>query len=135
MESKVESIRNSDGVWINTELFREAGNHFMKYGYYTPDPWGSPAWYDYWQEERRRCLHGYTVAGVTIPGEFYSYLNYCPIQKSEETGFNVSTKVKGFPDFWDGDYNYFWVREIAGKHSEVCGVVEEDEIRDRKSVV
>ena len=65
MESKVESIRNSDGVWINTELFREAGNHFMKYGYYTPDPWGSPAWYDYWQEERRRCLHGYTVAGVT----------------------------------------------------------------------
>lgn len=113
MESKVESIRNSDGVWINTELFREAGNHFMKYGYYTPDPWGSPAWYDYWQEERRRCLHGYTVAGVTIPGEFYSYLNYCPIQKSEETGFNVSTKVKGFPDFWDGDYNYFWVREIA----------------------
>lgn len=112
---KLSSIRNPDGIWINTQVFREAGLHFMKYGYYTADPWGSPAWYDFWQEERRRCLHGYTVGGVTIPGEFYNYLNYCPIQKSEKTGKGIGHKISGFPDFWDGDYNYFWVREIARK--------------------
>lgn len=112
-DGQVESVRNPQGIWVNTQVFREAGNHFMKYGYYCADPWGSPSWYDFWKEERDRCLNGYTVSGVTIPGEFYFYLNYCPIQKSEKSGFNTATKIKGFPDFWDGDYNYFWARELA----------------------
>lgn len=112
-DGKVEAVRNPQGIWVNTQVFREAGNHFMKYGYYCADPWGSPSWYDFWKEERNRCLNGYTVSGVTIPGEFYFYLNYCPIQKSEKSGFNTATKIKGFPDFWDGDYNYFWARELA----------------------
>lgn len=112
-DGKLDAIRNPNGIWINTELFREAGNHFMKYGYYCADPWGSPAWYDYWKEERRRCLQGYSVGGASIPGEYYFYLNYCPIQKSEKTGNGIGHKISGFPDFWDGDYNYFWIREIA----------------------
>ena len=24
-----------------------------------------------------------------------------------------SKKITDFPDFWDGDYNYFWVRSLA----------------------
>lgn len=112
-DGKLDAIRNPSGIWINTSVFREAGSHFMKYGYYTADPWGSPAWYDFWKEERRRCLQGYSYGGVTIPGEYYFYLNYCPIQKSERTGNGIGHKISGFPDFWDGDYNYFWIREIA----------------------
>lgn len=112
-DGKLDAVRNPQGIWINTSVFREAALHFMKYKVYTFEPWNSPAWYDFWQEERKRCLEGYTVGGVTIPGEFYMYLNYCPIQKSEKTGRGIGQKVKGFPDFWDGDYNYFWVREIA----------------------
>ena len=110
---KLSSVRNPDGKFVDTSVFREAGSTFMKLGYYTADPWGSPAWFDFWTEERRRCLEGYAVDGVMIPGEFYFYLNYCPIQKSEKTGNGIGQKVSGFPDFWDGDYNYFWVREIA----------------------
>ena len=112
-DGKLNAVRNPDGIWINTSVFREAGDYFMKYGVYTHEPWGSPAWYDFWKEERRRCTEGYSVGGVMIPGEFYNYMNYCPIQKSEKGAFNTATKIKGFPDFWDGDYNYFWVREIA----------------------
>lgn len=112
-DGQVNAVKNPDGIWIDTSGFREAGNYFMKYGVYTHEPWGSPAWLDFWTEERRRCLEGFSVGGVMIPGEYYNYLNYCPIQKSEKGGFNTATKVKGFPDFWDGDYNYFWVREIA----------------------
>ena len=112
-DGQVNAIRNPQGIWINTSVFREAGNYFMKHGVYTHEPWGSPAWYDFWKEERRRCLEGYSVGGAMIPGEYYKYLNYCPIQKSEKGGFGTATKVKGFPDFWDGDYNYFWIREIA----------------------
>jgi hypothetical protein len=109
----LEEIRGSDGKWLATNVFRPAALSFLNKGYYTEEPWGSPAWFDFWTEERRRCLDGYTVGKVHIPGEYYFYLNYCPIQKSEKTSNNTGTKVKGFPDFWDGDYNYFWVREIA----------------------
>lgn len=112
-DGKLDSIRNPDGFWINTQVFREEGTHFTKYGYYISDPWGSPAWLDYWTEQRRRCINGYTVGGVTITGEHYFYLNFCPILKVEDSSQKRSRKVSGFPDFWDGDYNYFWSRKIA----------------------
>lgn len=113
LDGKLDSIRNSDGFWINTQVFREEGNHFMKHGYYCADPWGSPAWYEYWAEQRRRCIEGHSVGGAKITGDHYFYMNFCPIKKVDDKSGGKSTKIKGFADFWDGDYNYFWVREIA----------------------
>jgi hypothetical protein len=109
----VNGVRNPEGIWINTQYFKEEGNRFMKNGFYCPDPWGSPDWYEYWTRERNRCLDGYSVGGAKITGGHYFYLNYCPIQKVENAQASQSKKIKGFPDFWDGDYNYFWSREIA----------------------
>lgn len=123
----MDSVRNSDGIWINTQTFRESALHFMKHGYYCADPTGSPDWYEYWTRERQRCLHGYSSGGAKITGNHYYYLNYCPIQKVEDTRARVSRKIKGFPDFWDGDYNYFWVREIARKGILGALMVSEEE--------
>ena len=111
----MSTVRDNSGKWLDTSVFRKAGETFMKNGYYCPDPYGSPAWYEFWKEERRRCLKGYEVDGHKITGNYYFYLNYCPIQKVDilnATGRRAN-KIKGFPDFWDGDYNYFWIREIA----------------------
>ena len=110
---KVESIRNPDGIWINSNAFREEAIHFNKHGYYCADPTGSPSWFEYWREQRKRFIEGYTVGGATITGEHYFYLNFSPIQKIGDVVGNRSTKVYESPDFWDGDYNYFWAREIA----------------------
>lgn len=111
--SQLGAIRNPDGIWINTEVFREEARKFQKYGSYCLDPWGSPDWYSYWQEQRNRIINGYSVGGVKITGDHYFYLNFCPILKVEDTTAKKSSKVTDFPDFWDGDYNYFWAREIA----------------------
>ena len=111
----MSTVRDNSGKWLDTSVFRKAGETFMKNGYYCPDPYGSPAWYEFWKEERRRCLKGYEVDGHKITGNYYFYLNYCPIQKVDilnATGRRAN-KINGFPDFWDGDYNYFWIREIA----------------------
>lgn len=124
-KGKLSAIRNKDGIFINTQCFKEEALHFQKYGYYIADPYGSPAWYEYWQEQRRRCIEGYTSGSVTIPGDYYFYLNFCPIMKAEDTSSAVSRKVEGFPDFWDGDYNYFWIREIA--RSGVLNLIDEIE--------
>ena len=111
----MSSIRNSDGKWLDTSVFRKAGDYFMKHNYYCADPWGSPDWYEFWKEERRRCLKGYEVDGEMITGNYYFYLNYCPIKKVDldNAKGKKAEKIVGFPDFWDGDYDYFWWREIA----------------------
>lgn len=106
-------IRSSDGLFIDTSPFREASLRFMVDNCYSTEVYGSSRWFDYWYEERRRCLEGFTIDGVSITGEHYFYLNYCPIDKVEDSSRKVSRKIKGFPDFWDGDYNYYWAREIA----------------------
>jgi hypothetical protein len=111
--SQLGAIRNPDGIWINTEVFREEARKFQKYGAYCLDPWGSPDWYSYWQEQRNRIIYGYSVGGVKVTGDHYFYLNFCPILKVEDTTSKKSSKITDFPDFWDGDYNYFWAREIA----------------------
>jgi hypothetical protein len=111
--SKLSSVRNPDGLWINTSMFQEEAIHFKKNGYYCPDPWGSPAWKEYWTEQQKRCVEGYEVGGVKITGHHYNYLNFTQIKKTEIISGNVGKKILGFPDFWDGDYNYFWCLEIA----------------------
>jgi hypothetical protein len=111
--SQLNSVRNPDGIWINTEVFREEARKFQKYGAYCLDPWGSPDWFSYWQEQRNRIINGYSVGGVKVTGDHYFYLNFCPILKVEDTTSKKSSKITDFPDFWDGDYNYFWAREIA----------------------
>lgn len=106
-------VRSKDGIWINSQVFREDALHFQKHGYYCADPWGSPAWYAYWTDRRNRIMNGYESCGVKITGDHYFYLNFCPIMKTEDTKAKKSRKIRDFPDFWDGDYNYFWAREIA----------------------
>lgn len=108
------SVRNPDGIWINTSLFSTEAKYFKKYGYYCPDPWGSPAWEDYWREQLDYCINGYSVGGVKILGHHYYYLNFKEILLVEYgTTGKVTKKIKDFPYFWDGDYNYFWAKEIA----------------------
>lgn len=126
LQPNTNSVRNPDGIWINTDVFREEALHFKKYGYYTPEPWDSPAWYDYWEEQLKRCQFGYEVGGVKITGNHYFYLNFTNIElvnlkEKLPEDFNDVTedlfadKVTEFPHFWDGDYNYFWALEIARK--------------------
>lgn len=110
---QVNAIRNPEGFWINSNVFREEAIHHDKYGYYCPDPWGSPAWIDYWQTQLDRCKYGYTVGGVEITGDHYFYMNFCKIEAIEIISENVAEKKEKFPQFWDGDYNYYWSLKIA----------------------
>lgn len=108
-----QSIRNKDGIWINTQVFREAALHYEKYGYYCNAKPGSYAFREYWDEELRRMTEGYEVAGCKITGYHYAYLNYNKIKVAVKINEKVAKKVEKFPDFWDGDYTYFWTLNIA----------------------
>lgn len=126
------AVRNPDGIWINTDVFREEALHFKKYGYYTPEAWGSPSWMEYWNTQLERCKNGYEVAGVKITGNHYFYLNFCNIELVDQDLMQImpddynqvneslfADKSTEFPHFWDGDYNYFWALEIARRGAPV----------------
>lgn len=111
------TIRNKNGIWVNTEPFREAGKNFIDTGRYTNALPGTLEFDRFWDQEYDRCMNGYEVSGAKITGKHYFYLNYCLINKVNLTDDNRGKRKvsKGFllPDFWDGDYEYFWFLEIA----------------------
>lgn len=104
----------------NTDKFRPAAIHFQQHGEYTSAPRGTTAYREYWDEERKRCLYGYTADdGEHITGYHYFYLNYCPIVLVKEKG---KAPLKDLPRFYDFDKYFFDVIEeceTQGKHLAV----------------
>lgn len=113
-----------------TDEWRTSALHFKEFGRYTnltPNPAPNSAYMKFWREERRRCLEGYHCGWDYIPGYFYFYLNYSPIikvepveklSKEEEDLEGVqlrAERVEGFPEVYDGDYDYFNYLEEAEK--------------------
>lgn len=112
----MSSIRYNNGKWKDTTALRQEAIRFTEKGYYCESPIGTPEWLDYWKEQLRRCTEGYEVDGVKITGDFYSYLNFGQILKveyDEDSDDVTAKKTISFPDFWDGDYEFFWCLEIA----------------------
>lgn len=102
--------------FVNSGVFQEEGRHFLKNGYYTDAPLGSKDYNDYWDEQERRVLNGYTVGGVRVTGRHYFYLNFCLIKArpmdpntgAEKQGEN--RKIITLPRFLD--HNYYWFHEF-----------------------
>jgi len=135
MEKSIyHNIRNEDGLWVNSDVFRDSAKHFIKYKRYTdalPSPDPHSDYQQYWKQEERRCIEGYKVAGAYITGDHYNYLNYSPIRLTDEDNLAgvvksgkksfAAAKITTLPDFWDGDYDYFHVLNIArwGIHPKI----------------
>lgn len=114
-------------MFVNTELFRTEATYFQKYNRYPDGVEGTPEWFEYWREQELRCIEGYSVGGIHITGYHYFYLNFCPIQVTRKTYGEVhknkksqiqyskktGTRVEDFPDFWDVDWMYWTVLDIA----------------------
>ncbi len=104
----------------DTHLFSPASSTFLTKGYYTDEAKNSKKYYEFWDEEKHRCLYGYEVNGVHITGFHYFYLNYCVIDRVVDvvdpvTGEEYSQRERTFPAFYDGDYDYFQSIEKARK--------------------
>lgn len=120
---------------VDINEWTAARQHFDEYKVYTKLLPGTSQWIKFWEEERKRCLFGYHTGRDFIPGYFYDYLNYSPIMKSEEvkqepsglilpptdivvTGNVQAERIEGFPNFWDGDYDWFHYLEESEKMAE-----------------
>lgn len=116
-------------IKVNTQEFRRDALRFQKTGKYTNAIPGTRDYKEYWDEQLKRCTEGYSVGGMHITGDHYGYLNFAQIKLTSESEEKVAkrkssaSKIITFPDFWDGDYEYFnAVKKArdAGKHMLVC---------------
>lgn len=112
-------------MFINTDKFRESALHFKEFGCYTREPVGSKSWFNFWKQERERCLNGLDLGFDKITGYMYNYLNYAPIlqtkvvkESEEELGQNQAERIKDFPLWYGGQYDLFWYLEEAEKSGE-----------------
>ena len=103
----------------NTHEFRRAALDFQKQGYYIDAPPGSQDFYEFWTEELRRCKEGYKVGDTWITGNHYFYLNYVQMKVMDDNKKGGAAKKVDFPGFWDGDYEFFHLMEIARNGSTV----------------
>ena len=107
----------------NTDKFREPAIRFEQTGQYCNYSINTTEYFQYWDEQKRRCLDGYrTEDGDYISGYNYFYINFCPIQRIVYEVINGKIKKSRrleFPDFYDYDAYFFQSvndAEEEGKH-------------------
>lgn len=120
---------------VNTRYFSEAAIDWKKNGgRYTLAPQGSRDYKQYWEEQERRCLYGYKVGDLWIPGRFYGYLNFFPMMRIPDEEINEARNRRGslsqataakavlFPSFWEIDYEWWNFKHIAWYGGEFMGI-------------
>ena len=115
-------------MFKDTHLFSPAANYFLEHGYYCEHLPGTKSYYDFWDEEKTRCLQGYEVNGVKITGYHYFYLNYCPIDRAIDQelddGTVIAVRERTFPAFYDGDYEFFHAMDNCRKSNKHLTVLK-----------
>lgn len=107
------------------DYFRPSALHFKETGKFTDlMPNANPnSEYGKWiREEIRRCWDGYVRPsdGEWITGDYYFFLNYCPIQVIKTGKHGESIRTIDFPSVWDGHYYKFHYLDqcrACGKHA------------------
>ena len=117
----------------NSDKFRKSAIHFQKFNTYTFAPPGTSEYLKFWTDEADYCMNGYTAEdGDRIPGYFYFYLNYFPINLVKEIEVkdskgNISKRVlkdRDFPRFYDYDRFFFEAVEEAEKQGKHLSVIK-----------
>lgn len=106
------------------DYFRPTAIHYMKTGRCTdlrPNPNKKSEFRKWFDEEIRRCNEGYVRKsdGEWVTGDFYFFLNYCPIMITKQIKGRMAERVWGFPDVWEGHYlkfHYIAKARENGKH-------------------
>ena len=110
------------------DYFRPTAITYQKTGKYThlrPNANPNSEFGKWIREEIRRCFEGYVREsdGEWITGDYYFFLNYCPMSLAVKDDKNKkkAKRVIGFPRVWEGHYLKFHYIEQARNEGHHCG--------------
>ena len=103
------------------DFFRKTAIHYQQTGRLTdlrPNANYNSDFCKWMREEVSRCLYGYVREsdGEWITGDYYFFLNYCPIlmaKREQDTKSKKALRVIDFPSVWEGHYLLFHYLNIA----------------------
>lgn len=104
----------------NSHEFTYLGAFFKKNQRYCDIPEDTEEYKKFWKEVKDKCINGMTNSkGISIPGDYFFYLNFCPIlSQSEDEESGRKKKSYNFPRFVDLDYEYFWMIDYCKKNEK-----------------
>ena len=110
-------ITETKGLDFDPDWFREPAITKEATGKYTTYEVGGPYYANYWVEQNRRCIEGYTYNGYTVTGDNYFYLNFyrmsSPIKLKSDQKLKVTVRNDSFPTFIAEQYKYFHYVEMC----------------------
>ena len=124
---------------VNTRYFSEAAIDFRNNGgRYCLAPRGSKDYFDFWEMHNNRCINGYSVGDIWIPGRMYFYLNFFPMWKVDDkiaakafqenkdrhgkVSKRVTDKILDFAKFTEMQYEWWRFKHIAWFGGSFMGV-------------
>ena len=124
-EGKIEVNITEPHILEDMDYFRPSAIYFQKYGCYTklrPNPNPNSEYGKWIRNEIKRSWYGYVRPsdGEWITGDYYYYLNYCPIQLIKKLPNGQSVRTVDFPRVWDGQYlvsHYLYKARLHGHHA------------------
>jgi hypothetical protein len=105
---------------VGTSAFTETRDYFEKHKVYTKALRGTRPYYEFWDNEEHKCLNGVTIGNITIPGEYYFYLNFTRMLLLDPV---TGKKRQGFPRFTDVDLEYFLIYKKANTPGNLKGII------------
>lgn len=118
-EGKIIIDLTNPHILENMDYFRPTAIHYKTTGRVSnlrPNPNPNSEYGKWIREEVRRCNEGYVREsdGEWITGDYYFFLNYCPILLSKiQEGSRKALRVWDFPEVWEGHYLKFHYAKIA----------------------
>lgn len=106
-------INETQGLDFDPTPFAEAGRLFMERGHYTEYPKNSKPYRDYWTEQYKRCVDGYTVGKYRITGDHYFFLNFYRMKTVDGEKKAGAGRTEAFPTFFAKQYEYFHYLEMC----------------------
>ena len=118
-EGKIIIDLTNPHILEDMDYFRPTAIHYKQTGRISdlrPNPNPNSEYGKWVREEVRRCNEGYIRKsdGEWITGDYYFFLNYCPILLSKiQEGSKKALRVWDFPEVWEGHYLKFHYARIA----------------------
>lgn len=107
-------ITMTQGLDFDPTPFKETGEIFDRTGSYTEYPRHSKPYNDFWGEQTKRCVEGYTVGKYRITGDHYFFLNFYRMQTINQTTDKQTTgRNQSFPSFLAKQYEFFHYLEMC----------------------
>ena len=106
-------INSTKGLDFDPSWFTEARRVYEETGAYCTHLPGSKKFREFWTEQSKRCLYGYTSHGYTLTGDHYFFLNFYRLPLITEVKVSGQGRPEGFPNFTVAQYEWFHYFQYA----------------------